>query len=68
MGSNVGVNSGVVELGLVFTPPGAAVSGLEQICNRVNVDKSFRDFVRHTDLAIHLCLLAGFQAGAGPPG
>ena len=46
----VRVCSGVGDLeNLVFVPPGAAVSGLEQTCSGVNVNKTTHDLVHHAD-------------------
>ena len=42
--------SGVGDLEMLFVPPGAAVSGLEQTCSRVYVNKTVHDFVHHADL------------------
>ena len=44
------VCSGVGDKDLEFVPPGAAVSGLEQTCSRVYVNKTVHDFVHHADL------------------
>ena len=38
------------DLELVFVPPGAVVSGLQQTCSRVYVDKINHDFVHQADL------------------
>ena len=35
---------------LVFVPPGAEVSAVEQTCSRIYVDKTVPDFVRYADL------------------
>ena len=45
----VHVCSGVGILELVFVPPGAVVSGLEQTCSRVYINKTVHDLVHHAD-------------------
>ena len=40
----------VGDLELVLVPPGAAVSGLQQTCSGVYVDRTVHNFVRHADL------------------
>ena len=44
------------DLELVFVPPGAMVSGLEQTCRRVYVDETVHDFVHQLEHIILLIL------------
>ena len=45
-----------MDLELVFVPPGAMVSGLEQTCRRVYVDETVHDFVHQLEHIILLIL------------
>ena len=45
----VRVCSGVGDLELVFVTPGAVVSGLEQTCSGVYINKTVHDLVHHAD-------------------
>ena len=49
LGAGMCVCSGVGDLELVFVPPGAAVSGLEQTYSGVYVDEAVHYFVCHAD-------------------
>ena len=47
--SGVGGGGGLESPG-ICAPPGAAVSGLQQACSRVYVDKTVHDFLHLADL------------------